>query len=165
MVKHLDDPFPRHVLRDLDGLLRRAGAEMPGLYAARVDGDAAGAGLGGTAARLLDLLGDGLRQTELARVAGVTKQAVGERVRDLEARGLVSTAPDPSDRRAVLVRRTAHGDAVLRATRLAVADLEQAWAGQVGSERYALFRAVLDELAGPHRLGSPPDPAPGTLGP
>lgn len=165
MVKRVDDSGPLHVLRDLDGLLRRSGAEMPALFAARVAGDAEASGIGGSAARLLDLLGDGLRQTALARAAGVTKQAVGERVRDLEARGLVSTSPDPDDRRAVLVRRTPHGDAVLQATRQAIADLERSWREQVGPERYAVFRGVLAELAGPHRLGSPPEGAPGRLAP
>lgn len=164
MVNRVDGSA-RHVLRDLDGLLRRAGADMPALFAARVHGDDAATGMRGGAARLLDLLDDGLRQTALARVAGVTKQAVGERVRELQARGLVRTAADPDDRRAVLVQRTPHGDAVLRATREAVADLERCWRDQVGAERYAVFREVLAELSGPHRPGSPPGDQPATMAP
>jgi DNA-binding MarR family transcriptional regulator len=64
----------------------------------------------------------------------------------------VSVAADPSDRRAVVVRRTAAGDRVCAAIRRALAQVEEAHAAAVGPDRYATFRAVPDELA-----GVPPD--------
>jgi len=52
---------------------------------------------------------EGVRLTELARRVGATKQAVGELVDSLEAQGLLERVPDPSDRRAKLVRFTERG--------------------------------------------------------
>jgi len=50
----------------------------------------------------LDL--EGTRLTELARRVGVSKQAVGQLVDDLEAMGALERVPDPSDGRAKLIR-------------------------------------------------------------
>lgn len=52
----------------------------------------------------LDL--DGTRQTDLARRMGMTKQAAGELIADLERMGAIERVADPSDRRARLVRLT-----------------------------------------------------------
>lgn len=46
---------------------------------------------------------DGTRITTLAARTGITKQAVGQLVDDLEGMGLVHRVPDPSDGRARLV--------------------------------------------------------------
>ncbi|MGZ6176563.1 MAG: MarR family winged helix-turn-helix transcriptional regulator [Candidatus Binataceae bacterium] len=58
---------------------------------------------------------DGTRQTEIARRAGVSKQAVGQLVDDLVAMGMLARAPDPADGRAQLVRFTDEGLAQLLA--------------------------------------------------
>jgi DNA-binding MarR family transcriptional regulator len=50
------------------------------------------------------------RQVALAERAGVTKQAIGPVVRELEQLGYVRTGPDPADHRAKLVSLT-EGDA------------------------------------------------------
>jgi DNA-binding MarR family transcriptional regulator len=52
---------------------------------------------------------DGTRLTELASRLGVTKQAVGQLVQDLEAMDLLERVPDPHDGRAWLVRFSAQG--------------------------------------------------------
>ena len=46
----------------------------------------------------------GSRITDIARRAGLTKQAIGLLVKDMEAADLVEVVPDPSDARARLVR-------------------------------------------------------------
>src|SRR4051812_8696955 len=46
---------------------------------------------------------DGMRLTELAGLAGMTKQSVGELVDDLVDLGYVERIPDPADRRAKLI--------------------------------------------------------------
>src|SRR5262245_64629691 len=46
---------------------------------------------------------DGLRLTDLAALAGMTKQSIGEIVDDLASRGYVERFPDPADRRAKLI--------------------------------------------------------------
>ena len=53
---------------------------------------------------------DGMRLTELADLAGMTKQSVGEIVDDLAELGYVERIPDPADRRAKLIRLTAKGE-------------------------------------------------------
>ena len=52
---------------------------------------------------------DGTRQTEIARRAGITKQAVGQLVDELIAWGMLRRDPDPRDGRALLVRFTDDG--------------------------------------------------------
>ena len=58
---------------------------------------------------------DGTRQTEIARRAGVSKQAVGQLVDELVALGMLAREPDPDDGRAHLVRFTDEGLAQLLA--------------------------------------------------
>jgi DNA-binding MarR family transcriptional regulator len=50
---------------------------------------------------------DGMRLTDLARGAHLTPQSAGELVDQLEALGYVERRPDPDDRRAKLIYRTA----------------------------------------------------------
>src|SRR3954453_20449933 len=50
---------------------------------------------------------DGMRLTELAQLADMTKQSIGEIVDDLAERGYVERFPDPDDKRAKLIRLTA----------------------------------------------------------
>ena len=52
---------------------------------------------------------DGMRLTELAELAGMTKQSVGEMVDDLVDLGYVERIPDPEDRRAKLICLTDRG--------------------------------------------------------
>src|SRR6266705_2271611 len=52
---------------------------------------------------------EGSRLTELAVHAGVTKQSMGEVIDVLERRGYVERVSDPSDGRAILIRRTERG--------------------------------------------------------
>jgi DNA-binding MarR family transcriptional regulator len=51
----------------------------------------------------------GTRLTELSQRAGMTKQAMGQIVDDLEQLGYVAREPDPADGRAKIVRFTAAG--------------------------------------------------------
>lgn len=52
----------------------------------------------------------GTRPTEIARRAGISKQAVGQVLDELEAAGLVERIVDPQDKRARLVRYTRKGE-------------------------------------------------------
>lgn len=58
-------------------------------------------------------LSEGTWLVALAERAGVTKQAIGPVVRELEGLGYVTTAPDPFDGRAKLVSFTAAGRRVI----------------------------------------------------
>ena len=52
---------------------------------------------------------EGSRLTQLAERAGMTKQAVGEMVADLEQLGYLERVPDPGDGRAKIIRLSARG--------------------------------------------------------
>jgi DNA-binding MarR family transcriptional regulator len=56
---------------------------------------------------------EGTRPSELAQRLGISKQAVGQLIGELEEMGVVRREPDPSDRRASLVRFTEHGQRAL----------------------------------------------------
>lgn len=150
MVDELGTPETgAHILGALERLNRRVDADLAELAPEDV------AALRGSHNRLLDLIEEGgCRPSSLAAGAWISKQAVGQRLRELEERGLVSFAADPADGRAVVVRRTATGDQVRRSAHLALAAMEQAWADAVGAERYATFRQVLEDLGRPGTSGS-----------
>ena len=76
----------------------------------------------------------GARLTELARSAGMSKQAMGDLVNQCEAWGLVERTPDPRDARARRVRFTPVGLAWLQAFREAVEQAEQEFRTAVGDE-------------------------------
>jgi DNA-binding MarR family transcriptional regulator len=56
---------------------------------------------------------DGIRLTELAERIGVTKQAIGPLVDDLERQRFVERVEDPADRRAKRIRWTRKGQRAL----------------------------------------------------
>jgi DNA-binding MarR family transcriptional regulator len=93
---------------------------------------------------------EGIRPTELARLADVTKQAVSQTLAELERRGLVEFAPDPRDGRAVLVRMTDAGAAASRAGLAALADvqreLEEHLGGDVVDHAFQALQAILATL-------------------
>lgn len=66
------------------------------------------------------LLGDGEhRLSHIAELRGVDQSVVSRQIGELQARGLVCRRPDPTDRRASLVRLTPEGHGVLdRARRM-----------------------------------------------
>lgn len=143
MVDENGPPTFPHLLAALDTLLARLGDELGARRGA------VGVRLRGSHGRILSLLApEGTRPARLAE-GWISKQAIGMRVQELVGMGLVVVEPDPVDRRATLVRRTATGDEVRDRTLAVVADIEQALRDQVGDERYDTFRSVLDELAWP----------------
>src|SRR5579859_2580452 len=89
----------------------------------------------------------------LARRCGITRQAASQQLALLERKGYVSREPDPGDSRAVLVRRTARGQALLHDALEAVADIEAEYAEHLGAERLAALKELLADLvshADPH---------------
>ena len=88
----------------------------------------------------------GTRLTELARRAGVTKQAMMVVVDELEVRGLVRRTPDPEDGRAKVVRLTARGRTLAAECRRAVAAVEARARRTLGGRRYEGLRETLDLL-------------------
>ena len=90
---------------------------------------------------------DGTRITTLAARAGLTKQAIGQMVSELEARGYVTRVPDPSDARAKIVRYTKKGRQFLRDGQTIKQDLHERCRELVGEEAFAAFADQLETLA------------------
>jgi DNA-binding MarR family transcriptional regulator len=98
---------------------------------------------------------DGLRVTELADRAAMTKQSMHELVGHLERCGYVRREPDPADQRARLVRLTDRGRTLQETAHAASARLHLQWRDRVGDARFDALWAALQELAG--LPGSPPE--------
>jgi DNA-binding MarR family transcriptional regulator len=98
--------------------------------------------------RVLEWLpADGLTISELAECAEMTTQGCGQFVRQLEALDMVEVSVADHDARARVVRLTDAGrDALTRSTAVLEA-CDEAWAAQVGRERWRVFREVLEEIA------------------
>jgi DNA-binding MarR family transcriptional regulator len=88
----------------------------------------------------------GTRVTDLAERAQVTKQSMGELVAYLEERGYVERIPDPTDRRAKLVRYTPLGWTVHETAPAIALELEAAWADRLGRDKFDQLRSLLKEL-------------------
>lgn len=87
---------------------------------------------------------EGTRQTELARRVGVSKQAIHQLVSELEALGVLERVPDPSDRRATLVRFTNKKGRSLLDGLAMLAELERELEMGIGQKR---MRALHDALS------------------
>lgn len=129
---------------------------LPLIHAAERAGD--GAIQRGIAARGLDVrashsavlanidIASGTRSTALAERAGVTKQAIGELVDDLESRGYVTRVPDPADKRAKLVQLTAKGRKAIDAAYEVIGDIEAAVRKRMGKQDIETTRATLQAI-------------------
>ncbi|MGW0820679.1 MarR family winged helix-turn-helix transcriptional regulator [Streptomyces sp. NPDC002845] len=104
--------------------------------------------------KLLQRVDDnGIRLSELAEAAQVTKQTAGYLVDQLEAGGYVERCPDPSDARARLIRLTDKALAVRPVAAAAVAEVEAEWTAHLGKRRMDQLRDSLTrlrEITDPH---------------
>jgi DNA-binding MarR family transcriptional regulator len=88
-----------------------------------------------------------LRLTELATLAGMTKQSIGEVIDNLVELGYVKRVPDPQDRRAKLICLTDRGEEAQKIGLTLFTKVEQRWAERYGPERFAQLRDLLEEVA------------------
>jgi DNA-binding MarR family transcriptional regulator len=95
---------------------------------------------------------EGSRVTDLARRAQITKQSMAELVGHLERHGYVERVPDPSDRRAKLVRATSKGMEVHAIAGRFITRLEREWAQRLGKAKMKQLKALLLDL---NRLVAP----------
>ncbi len=90
----------------------------------------------------------GIRLTDLAARAGITKQAMMQVVNDLARFGLVTRSKDPNDARAKTVNLTAKGQKERAEASKAVSSAEQKVRRRLGPDRYEALRATLATLIG-----------------
>lgn len=90
---------------------------------------------------------EGTRSVDLARRLGVTKQAVGRLVKDLEEDGLLFRETDGADGRAFLVKFTDTGLDYLTRMHKCISQIERDYERMVGSEQMEVVRGVLMRIA------------------
>jgi DNA-binding MarR family transcriptional regulator len=88
----------------------------------------------------------GARPSELAVRLRISKQALNYLLGELERLGYLERRADPDDLRSKRVALTPRGSSAISVIREAVADLEAAWAQELGRKRFAQLRALLLEL-------------------
>ena len=88
----------------------------------------------------------GVRPTDLAAQLGMSKQALNYLLRELERLGYLERQPHPDDLRSKRIVLTERGTAAIAVIREAVAEMEAAWAKELGARRFAKLRDLLVEL-------------------
>jgi len=107
---------------------------------------------------LFAILGDqGDRAANLASRAGITRQSMGEVIRDLVDIGILEMVPDPDDGRAKIVRYTPDGKRFASEGYRHLIELEARFEAEFGAD-YEAARVVLERLVG---MLSDPEPVDG----
>ena len=91
----------------------------------------------------------GSRPSELAGRLRISKQALNYLLGQLERLDYLERRPDPDDLRSKRLALTPRGTAAVRVIRDAVAEIESAWAQQLGPQRFAQLRGLLLDLNQP----------------
>jgi len=90
---------------------------------------------------------EGTRIGVLARRAGVTRQAVGQLLREIERCGYVRRRVSAADARAVVVTFTPRGRKLMAAVFVLVEEIERDFAAQLEPGEFERLRAMLVRLA------------------
>lgn len=89
---------------------------------------------------------EGARASDMAARAGITRQSMGEIIRELVDLDLLEMRPDPTDGRAKIVTFSARGLEFTRGGMQHIIDLEQRFAEEFGAEDYETARRVLEGI-------------------
>lgn len=90
----------------------------------------------------------GARSADLAARAGITRQSMGEVVRELVGMGVLEMTVDPDDARAKRVTYTRAGLQQVEAGRAYVADFDRRLIAELGEDGYQALRHGLDVVVG-----------------
>src|SRR5580698_2857719 len=135
------DELPDHLARWLEAVSRRLRAEL-GASGLRDFPE-----LRGSHRRILQMIPEaGIRITDLARLAGMTKQSLGEFADWLEGQGYVISGRDPADGRVRLVTRTARGDTAAQTAEQAIAAIGRGWRKEIGARQFDTMKQALRDL-------------------
>ena len=86
---------------------------------------------------------DGVRPGVLAERAGMSKQAMNQLLRSLEALGYLGRSDAPDEGRARLVRLTKRGHAAYAKIHGILRDIERDWRAELGPKRFAALKVLL----------------------
>jgi DNA-binding MarR family transcriptional regulator len=89
---------------------------------------------------------EGARVTTLATQTGMTKQAMGELIDEIESNGYIERQNDPADRRARLIVFTPKGQRAYEEAFAVLGEMERDYATTVGNSRYSEARSALEDL-------------------
>lgn len=89
---------------------------------------------------------NGTRISDIAKRAGMTKQATGQLVAEFVEIGYIKLVPDPDDGRAKIARYTAKGKRLLVAIVASIAETETIVAGAIGSAQLDGLKQTLAKL-------------------
>lgn len=89
---------------------------------------------------------EGSRAADMAARAGITRQSMGEVIRDMVNLGILEMREDPEDRRAKLVTYSDHGSWVAKDGYEHLAELEERFVEEFGEAEYNTTRDVLTRL-------------------
>jgi DNA-binding MarR family transcriptional regulator len=104
---------------------------------------------------LMNVALEGSRPSDMARRAGLTRQAIGQLVDDLEQLGYVERVSDPSDGRAQVVMFTAQGKQLLRDGVAVIRETEADYAALLEPGELEVARGILVRLAAGLELEAP----------
>lgn len=86
---------------------------------------------------------DGARPGLLAERAGMSKQAMNQLLRSLEALGYIVRSDAPDEGRARVVRLTKRGRAAYAKIHEILRDIEREWSAELGQDRFSELKALL----------------------
>lgn len=86
---------------------------------------------------------DGVRPGTLAERAGMSKQAMNQLLRSLEALGYIVRSDAPNQGRARIIRLTRRGRAAYAQVHDILRDLEREWSAELGPRRFAQLKQLL----------------------
>ena len=86
---------------------------------------------------------DGVRPGTLAERAGMSKQAMNQLLKSLEALGYLVRSDAPDEGRARIVRVTVRGRAAYATIHRILRDIERDWSAELGAVRFAELKRLL----------------------
>ena len=86
---------------------------------------------------------DGVRPGMLAERAGMSKQAMNQLLRSLEALGYIVRSDAPDEGRARFVRLTKRGRAAYAKIHEILRDIEREWSAELGPKRFTELKGLL----------------------
>jgi DNA-binding MarR family transcriptional regulator len=86
---------------------------------------------------------DGVRPTMLAERAGMSKQAMNQLLRSLEALEYIVRSDAPNEGRARVIRLTKRGHAAYAKIHEILRDIEREWSAELGPKRFTELKRLL----------------------
>jgi DNA-binding MarR family transcriptional regulator len=87
-----------------------------------------------------------MRPSQVAELAGISKQTVNDLLGELERGGYLERRPHPADGRGRIVRLTARGRRLQATTHEISRELESEWSKQIGQARLSSLRSTLEDM-------------------